>query len=100
MDNEMIDRVAKELWSNDQNNPYIKYGFSNAILFGDEFHRKSVPWEYIINKDLVVEHIPNEWRTKAILAIKAMREPTERMLAANCNDREGWQAMIDAILND
>jgi hypothetical protein len=48
-------------------------------------------------------------RLVAINAIKAMREPTDKMLKAegvfpSCHmcggHKEGWQATIDAVIND
>jgi hypothetical protein len=110
MDNEMIEKVAKALWENYQKQPYVIYGISNSLLFGDEFAGKPVPWEYV-NSSEVVPHIVNEYRNDAKIAIKAMREPTEKMcyVGSMClpdydpdvdNAKRCWQDMIDAIINE
>ena len=113
MDNEMIDRVAKALWDDDQKFKSI-FGFSNEILFGVEFRKKVVPWEYLLDKD-IVSSISQEWRDKAKIVIKAMREPTEKMMVAAENafpmlltfaDKEesgsyiAWRAMINAVIDE
>lgn len=113
MNNEMIERAAKALWNDNQEQPHIKYGFSNVILFGDEFKNKAVPWEHIVSED-IVPSIANEYRNKVKLVIKAIREPTEEMKSEGANAShsylgadesigyEGandvWQSMIDEIL--
>jgi hypothetical protein len=75
MDNEMINRVAEAIYNDTKSNYILKHTY--------------------------ISH--------AIAAIKAMREPTEMMLTAkevypSCHvcggHKEGWQNMIDAVIND
>ena len=100
MDDEMIDRCAKALWDADQAKPYVRYGFSNKILFGRD---GPILWEEINTED-VVPAIAQDWRDKAILIFKAMREPTNIMHKAMCEAYNSpaaiWMAGIDAITND
>lgn len=109
MDNEMIERVAKALWDLEQSSFYIQYGFSNSLLFGEQWHKRAVPWEYLLNSETVIPSIAEEWKNKARAAIKAMREPTEKMMQAggmylpdySPSDEDAkicWHNMIDCII--
>ena len=113
MDNEMIEIVAKALWDDDQKFKSA-FGFSNAILFGAEFRKKAVPWDYLFGKD-IVSSVSQEWRDRAIMVIKAMREPTNKMMVAMENSEPQlecflekekspsylvWIAAIDAIIEE
>lgn len=101
--NEMIERLAKSLWDYEQSKDWVKYGISNEILYGEHFKDKSVPWEFVTSKD-VIPSIAEEFREKARVIVKAMREPTEEMVDAGYDDVNSvgcevvWQSMIDEIL--
>jgi len=101
----MIERCAKALWDDYQAKPFIQYGWSNPILFGEQWNGKSVPWEHLLTGN-VIPSVAQEWRDKAILVFKAMRKPTEKMSDAGCDvgpDRspeEYYQAMIDVVINE
>jgi hypothetical protein len=88
---EMVDRVARTLFEENQ--------FDNEAKYGS--------W------DSAGEGAREEYRYMVRLAIRAMRKPTEAMIDAAYTgyDSEGfgigrhdaltvWQAMIDAILSD
>ena len=109
----MVDRCAKALWDDDQKFK-SKFGFSNEILFGKEFKGKAVPWEYLLGKD-VIGVIAQEWRDKAMIVIKAMREPTDKMMVEmervepqlecflekeKSSSYLVWTTAIDAIIKD
>lgn len=62
-------------------------------------------WEKVTNKDM--------WKTSVLTVIKAMREPTEKILGAihGCYPdvpnkyastiaKQRWEAAIDAVIND
>lgn len=100
MDNEMIERVAKGMFCHLSTNRNPSQNWDQLILNPQHF--------------LTIAHYKN----LAIAAIKAMREPTEKMIEAgreaisSCYslapgegfDEEPapivWTEMIDAILND
>jgi hypothetical protein len=84
MDNEMIERCAKVLYIND------------CIVDKEPYN-----WEVLSAYSKIV------YCNEAIVVIKAMREPTERMLSIDAPDmpaggdvKEIWQATIDAVIND
>lgn len=83
MDNEMIERVIKasfDCWAKDKGKNFVVTDLSDS--------------EY----SFAVKH--------AIAIIKAMREPTEKMLIAGSKidtetlEWDTWQAMIDAVISD
>lgn len=86
MDNEMIERVSKAI-----------YMISPCL---NNFTMDYIHWENLQGpmKELA--------QNQAIVAIKALREPTEKMI--NIDElpyspgemRDYWHAMIDCILND
>ncbi len=102
-DKEMIERCAKALWDEDQI-MRTKFDFSNSILFG---MKGPISWNHI-NSVHVIPEIAQEYRDKVIAVIKAMREPTEKMLKAGTQDDDdyndditlAYQAMIDAVINE
>lgn len=85
--NEMIERLAKELWGNSQSRPHHSYDIRPSMV--------------------VPEGVP-DWQRFVPLArtiLETIREPTEEMLTAAAGLTEGeggptetWQAMIDAAL--
>ncbi len=105
MTNEMIERCTKALWDDYQSKSYIKYGPFNKLMFGRE---GIISWEEVTDTELVIPSIAQEWRDTARICIKAMREPTDKMInACDVIDpaeaqwvKEVWQNMIDCILND
>jgi len=89
MDNEMIERVAKTICE-------ALFGPYDNFEANEAFHSPS-----------------GQAREAAKEAIKAMREPTERMKTLVTDDIvitdkcyycgghiQGWKAMIDAVIND
>lgn len=102
---EMVDKVAKALWENDQANEYL-WGFSNPILYGDEWNGKPVPWDWLLNNPNLVPSCVGDVRKKARAAIKAMAgDPGHDITAAvvePTDDRrwavKAWSAMIDEAL--
>lgn len=91
MDYEMIERVAKALFEHASVGHIL-----NLAQYSDLKER---------NKEL--------WKASAIIAIKAMREPTEKMKTLVTDDIvitdkcyycgghiQGWRAMIDAVIGE
>ncbi len=94
MDNEMIERVAKAICKSGK----FETGQGTcAILCMDQLGDARNDCQH-------AKHIHEKL---AVAAIKAMREPTEKMCSIDAPDMPGggevseiWQSMIDAILND
>lgn len=92
----MIEKVAKALFEDYYSNPYMAY--TAKILYGIE----KPTWELINSKEYMP---PETWLHQAKIAIEAMREPTEEMLACiDTTDDPGIAAiyteMIDVALKE